>query len=415
MRIKIRKRYLFYILVFSSAILSALTAGFDAVSQIYITNPFALGLACFLLGVIVAIFFSLILSIRVKDKTLGEKIIDPSFKGIRFIRKEEVFYQVIAGAGNAIMTIGYFLLLSIFKGNVSIVLPFSQVVILYLVIIESLSEKDTPTLVEVQSAMIVTFGAILGSISLSGNLNVFALSVVFFVICPGWVLLSFYQRKLKLLRINDRSNDAINIRLWNVIFSFIFTAIMIFSFDVLTGSNHLMQGLIGSMNHYLWVGAIAVGTFFSFIFYIRALGIGKASVTQAVRASVIVFSIPVTIVLGYLGIAEKLTTDPVMVIVKIMGITMMMLGIASYALTLTKAYVFIKMKTGYSIEETMEKIWKIKGINRVSATAGHYDFIIKIRTRTLIKGYERILRKVQEIPGIDECRWESVLKEWEDI
>jgi DNA-binding Lrp family transcriptional regulator len=93
----------------------------------------------------------------------------------------------------------------------------------------------------------------------------------------------------------------------------------------------------------------------------------------------------------------------------------MMLGISTFALALTKAYVFIKMEPGYPIEGTMKHLWKIKGVNRVAALAGPYDFIIKIHTRTLVKGYERILRKVQEIPGIKEYRWQSVLKEWEDI
>ena len=63
----------------------------------------------------------------------------------------------------------------------------------------------------------------------------------------------------------------------------------------------------------------------------------------------------------------------------------------------------------------MEKIWNIKGVNRVCAVAGPYDFMVKVRTRTLVKGYERILSKIQEIPGIKEYKWQSVLKEWEDI
>ena len=75
----------------------------------------------------------------------------------------------------------------------------------------------------------------------------------------------------------------------------------------------------------------------------------------------------------------------------------------------------IKMKPGYPIEKTMQKLWDIKGVNRVTAVAGDYDFIVKIRTRTLVKGYERILRKIESIEGIKQFRWQSVLKEWEDI
>jgi DNA-binding Lrp family transcriptional regulator len=73
------------------------------------------------------------------------------------------------------------------------------------------------------------------------------------------------------------------------------------------------------------------------------------------------------------------------------------------------------MKPGYNIEETMQKLWNIHGVNRVTAVAGPYDFIIKIRTRTLLKGYEKILRKIGSIEGIKEYKWQSVLKEWENI
>ena len=211
------------------------------------------------------------------------------------------------------------------------------------------------------------------------------------------------------------SPTAINIRLWNVIFACLFTTIIVLAFDFISGTSHLINGVQASLNSYFWVGLMAIGTFFNFVFYIRALGIGKTSVTQAVKSSIIVFSIPVTILLGYFGIIEPFTTDPVMLLIKFIGITIMMLGIISFALTLTKAYIFITMKTGYPIEETMKKLWAIKGVNRVTAVSGEYDFIIKVRTRTLIKGYERILRKVQDIPGIKEYRWQSVLKEWEDI
>lgn len=415
MKIKIRKRYLFYFLAFTSAIITAIVSGFDSVAQVFISNPWALGLACFIWGVIISVLFSLILSISYKGKSLGAYTIDPTFKRVRLLKKQELLYHLLAGLGNAALTIGYFLLLSMMKGDVSVVLPFSQIVILYLIIIESIIEKNTPTLIEIQSSIIVTFGAILGSISLTGTISIEALLIVFLIINPGWVLLSIFQRKLKMMKIANKPNDAINIRLWNVIFACIISAIIIMIFDIISKSNYLLEGIYASFNHYFWVVIIAIGVFFSFIFYIRALGIGKASVTQAVKASVIIFSIPVTIALGYFGITEPFLMDPVFIVIKFIGIVLILLGILSFALTLTKAYIFIRMKPGFDIEETMKKLWDVRGVNRVCAVAGHYDFILKIRTRTLVKGYERILRKVEAVPGVDEYKWQSVLKEWEDI
>ena len=409
---KLRKRYLFLVLAFSSAVIAAIVSGIDKIAVEQIDNAWAVSLSCFILALIVAFICGLVLSIPFKNKSLGAKTIDPSFRRIRLIRKQEIGYHLLAGLGNAVLTIGYFALFPMLGNNPSIVLPFSQISILYLVIAESITEKDTPTLIDIQSSIIVTFGAILGSISLSGKISIETFAIVFLVINPGLMIFSFYQRKLKLMKIDERPNDSINIRIWNVVFALLFTIIIIFIYDVFYGTNNISAGVLAAINQFGWMALIAIGTFFSFVLYIRALGIGKASVTQAVKASVIIFSIPVTIVISGIG---SFAADPALLLIRIMGIILIMLGISSFALTLTKGYVFIKMNAGYPIEETMKKIWDIKGVTRVCAVAGPYDFIIKIHTRTLLKGYERILRKIESIDGIKEYTTQSVLKEWEDI
>jgi len=411
---RIRKKYLFYFLAFSSAIIASILSGIDVILEHYISNPLVLGLSIFYFGVLVSLILTLILSISFKGVSLGARTIEPNFKKIRLIKKEELKYHILSGAGNAILTIGYFALLIIIK-DPSVVLPFSQIVILYLVIIENLVEKNTPTLTEVQSSIIVTFGAILGSISLSGSISLESMIIVFLVINPGWVLLSIYQRKLKNMKIDNRPNDSINIRLWNVSFACLFTLMFVIIFDFYNGTNNFLESINASINQFGWLFLIGIGTFFSFVLYIRALGIGKASVTQAVKSSIIIFTIPVSLVLAYFGYINPITTDPILILIKIIGITLMVLGIVSYALTLIKAYIFIKMKPGIPINDTMEKLWNIQGVNRVTAVAGEYDFIIKIRTRTLVTGYERILRKIQSVEGISEYKWQTVLKEWEDI
>jgi len=180
-------------------------------------------------------------------------------------------------------------------------------------------------------------------------------------------------------------------------------------------TGHFMAGVNASIIHFDWIALTMGVTFFTYVFYIRALGIGKASVTQAVRASTVLFAIPFSLLVSYLNIIPPFTTDPVMIMIKIMGVTLVMLGIISLALSLVKAYIFIKVKPRYPIEETMQKLWDIRGVTRVCAVTGPYDFIVKIRTRTLIKGYERIIRKIEEIKAIKKYKWESVLKEWEDI
>ena len=273
MRIKIRKKYLFYVLAFSSAIIAAINSGVDAtVSKLYIPDPWAIGIAIFLMGIPVSIIFASLFSIRIGKKTIGQQFIDPSFKKFRLIRKKEIKYQILAALGNSLYTLGYFALFVIIE-DPSVVLPFAQVVILYLVLIESVNEKDMPTLPELQSIIIVTFGAMLGSISLTGNLNLESILIVFLIINPGWVLLTVYQRKLKWLKIDGNYNDSINIRFWNVLLAFIMTAIMVFFYDLFTNENHLINGFIATFNNIGWVSLISIGAFFAFILYLSLIHI----------------------------------------------------------------------------------------------------------------------------------------------
>jgi hypothetical protein len=207
----IRKRYVFYLLVLSSSILYACISGIDAtVNALFIPNPLILGFSIFFVGIIISFLLSLGLSIPINGKSIGNRYLDPAFSHLRFIQKKELKYHLLAGLGNASYTIGYFALFTLLD-DPSVVLPFTQIVILYLIIIESLTEKNTPTLIEIQAAIMVTIGAILGSISLSGSIDIIALLIVFILLNPSWALLTIYQRKLKHLTIGNTHNDSINI------------------------------------------------------------------------------------------------------------------------------------------------------------------------------------------------------------
>lgn len=415
----IRKKYLFYILAISSSFIAALVTAIDSYvggQAAFKYDPWAFAFSIFFVGAIVTILISLVLSLSKNGTSIGQKVLDPSFKKVRMVQKSELKYNVIAGLMNAINTIGYAAIVSTVQ-DPSVILSFSQVVILYLLLMESITDKDVPTLVEVQSSIIVTFGAILASISLNGEINVMSLVIVFLIINPTWAVFSIYQRKLKLMKIKSRPNDSINIRLWNVIFSCVFTAILILIYDIFTGGQHLIAGFTTSITpHYFGLVALTMGTtFFAYVLYIRSLGLGKASVNNALRASTIIFAIPFSILLIQLGIINQFSTDPVMLIIKVIGITLIILGIVSFALTVVKSYIFITIKPGKSRKEVMNKLWAIRGVSHVTVTAGKYDFIVKVSTRTLMKGYEKIIKKLEEIDEIQKYKWNSVLKDWENI
>ncbi|MCD6171112.1 MAG: hypothetical protein J7J36_01655, partial [Thermoplasmata archaeon] len=220
--IKIRKKYLFYTIATISAVISAAVISIDTyISNVLINDPWVLCLSAFLAGTVITFFISLILSIPIKGKVVGS-FIDPSFKGLRILKKEEIGYHIIAGIGNSITTFAYFYIIWLYR-DPSAILSFYQIVILYLLIMEWVAEKNAPTLAEVESSTIVAFGAVLASISLHGQLNLLGLAIVFLILNPSWAIFSIYQRKLKIMKIGNSYNDSINIRFWNLIFTTVFT------------------------------------------------------------------------------------------------------------------------------------------------------------------------------------------------
>lgn len=415
----IRKKYLFYVLAITSSFIAAAVTGVDSYVgslPVFREDPWAFALALFFVGTIITLLITLVLSIKINGESLGARILDPSFKQIRMVKKSEMKYHLVAGLVNAVNTVGYCAIISAVQ-DPSVILSFSQIVILYLLIMESVTEKDVPTLVEVQSGVIVTFGAVLASISLTGEFQLVPILIVFLLVNPTWAIFSIYQRKLKIMKINNKPNDSLNIRFWNVFFSFLFTGLLLLVYDVLTSGTHLLTGFVASIDpHYFLLLVLTMGTtFFSYVLYIRSLGMGKASVNNAIRASTIIFAIPFSIILLQLGVITEFSTDPVMLIIKVIGMVLIVMGIISFALTVVKSYIFITVKPGTPIRETMQKLWDIRGVSHVSVTSGRYDFIVKVSTRTLLKGYERIIRKLEEIDAIKKYHWESVLKDWEKI
>lgn len=86
----IRKKYLFYILAFSSALISSINAGVDLiVGKFFITNIWALGLSIFVVGIPITLAICLIFSLKIKGQTIGARIIDPSFQRLRLIKKRK--------------------------------------------------------------------------------------------------------------------------------------------------------------------------------------------------------------------------------------------------------------------------------------------------------------------------------------
>src|SRR5512139_2028613 len=136
----IRKKYLFYVLAIISSFITAAVTGLDSFvggQSVFKNDPWAFAFSLFFVGLIVTLLISLFLSIKFKGKSVGAKILDPSFKQVRMVQKNEVKYHLVAGLMNAINTIGYCAIVSSVQ-DPSVILSFSQIVILYLLIMESI-------------------------------------------------------------------------------------------------------------------------------------------------------------------------------------------------------------------------------------------------------------------------------------
>ncbi|MCJ7640158.1 MAG: hypothetical protein MUO70_09895, partial [Euryarchaeota archaeon] len=323
-------------------------------------------------------------------------------------------YHVLAGFGNAVTTIGYFAVLSLLV-DPSMVLPLKQIVILYLVITECIVEKNTPTLIEIQSSMIVMFGAILSSLSFSGNISVEAVLIMFIVVNPSIVFLSVCQRKLMLLKIKDKPNDSINIRLWNLVFAFGFITLFLLIFDLYNGTSYIIEGVESSFMFFWPVALSMTIVLFSALAYIRSLRIGKPSVAQAIKATTILFSVPISFLLS-MFIFIPFPNSPTIWLIRVIGFILIILGIATFAFSEVKAFVFIKIDPKVKIKSILDDVGKIKGVETLSVIFGErYDIIANVRSRTLMKGYTQIIQKLETTHGIKEFKFVSILKEWENV
>ncbi len=405
-----RKKALFYTLCIMCAILSTLIVIIDSIASVYVDDIWVYGNISFIAGTIISFIISLFFCLPLNGRPIG-KYIDPNFYMIKLPDKKQLSLYVLMSIGNAISTVGYFYIISATM-DPSAILPFMQLVVIYLVLGEIIIEGDIPSLVEIQSLTVIMFGALLASISPEGTLDLKMLGIVMTLINGGGTLRIIAQRKMRLMRIDGKRIDSINIRLWNLLFSTIFFIMIIAVFDPesIVGVFHVSTELL-----VITIVSMLI-TFFARITYIRALGIGRASITQAVTSSSVILAIPFTIIAEKLvpGTLVELYASPLVLLIKIIGTIMVALGIATLALSEVRAYILIKASRG-PWQEILCRISKIRGITRVSALAGKFDFIAKVKIRTLGKAYRLIVRELEKIRGIEDFLWLSTLYEWEEV
>jgi len=221
------RKFTFFGVCLFSGFLRSLFVLVDSVSVTFIPDPILFGVFTIIGGLVVTLLIWGILAIvpisgekrlgNIVDKDFRVKNLRLPFSALRFI--------LIASAFNALSLIIY--LFGVLKFDPSLILPLMQFVVLYLMLTEFIASKDLPTVVEIQSIVMITLGAIIVTINPEMDLDLFAVLLILFPMNFFTGLTIFFQKKALQIKYPDgRSIDAITTRVWSVLGLFLFLSLI---------------------------------------------------------------------------------------------------------------------------------------------------------------------------------------------
>lgn len=376
----------------------------------FIPDPLVFSFLSLWLGSFAMVFFMLIMRFPLRrDQLIGEYL-DPNFQGLFVPKGKILFWILIAGISGAFSSFTYFHLVA--STNPSLVIPFSRLLIVYLLILESVSDRDIPTIIEVQSVILILAGVFLMA---SSELAFNPLTLIL-VIGPYNVsnlVFTIALRNAKKKIYMNRKTDSLNIRLWVLIFNSIFTSI-IFAPLLLTPES---IGNILTLNLPMSIFIIIdmmVATFAA-ITYIRALGVAKMSIVNSITAFTVVLGIPFTLIgnLLFPGSFGTINLTGIFGMITMMGALLIVTGIVTIAISQVKGYLLIYIDG--PADYVIKKLLKVKGITSVSAVSGYMMLIAVLKIRSLGKAYRTIVTELEKISGIKTVRTLTNIKEWEKL
>jgi uncharacterized membrane protein len=402
---------LFYILALGSGVFRTFSVGFDFISLSIMTiDPIVFGFmsqwVSFLAVLTLLLFLSIPKKLNEKPRALGYRL-DPDFGRIGFIPRKPMLYVLGVGFFAGIATTTYYFMIGF--TDASSVLPYGQLVIVYLLIGDLFAEKDTPTIIEVQSITSVLVGVLLVGVKPGGfDLLTLALVLIPMNISSGFV--TFFQRKAKRYEIRPGLKvDSLNIRLWSLLVLNIVYSIFAY---FLTASEKWTQLLTSFLPLFWFMVGSSVATFLSLVFYVRALGRGSMSVVNSLSAISVVLGIPLTLIGNFFlpGAFGGLSGDVFLWMIRIFGVILVMIGVVALQAADIRSIVTVRLKkqTG----DILPKLFDIKGVESAAAIAGPYDYILSIKSRSLGKTRSNILNKIHMIPEVSDVKTMIVLRDF---
>ncbi len=407
-----RTRTVFYFLALASGIFLAFSVFSDVfVYKVFLPNPIAFAIAAQWMGFLFTLAVILFLSIptnRTRRKSLGTRF-DRSFYHLSLPSRKVVVSLLLAGLFAGIATFVYYLVTSS-SGDISAVLPFAQFSIIYLMIGDLILIRDYPTNIEVQSILAITFGVLLIGM-IPGVIDLGLLIIVVTLWGGGRAVSVFFQSRAKRREIRPgATTDSLNLRLW--ILLILNCSMTLFMLPFVTPEVILL--LIYQLPIIIhWLMIPVIFTFLSFVLYIQALGKGKMSAVQGINSVSVVLGLPLNLLGSYLfpTVFSPISPDPFLWFIRIVGIVFVVSGIIALALSEMRGYVLVKRAP--DCPDLMEKLYKIRGIRKVSSITGKWDLLVRVDIRSLGSARAKILRKIEETPGVQDMETHLILKEWD--
>jgi len=222
---RIRRKSIFYSLpLISGVIVSVYVILDDYVNKLFIPDPYILGAYEMIVGIVVSLVFVAFLHIPIRKRPDGDgrdnigNIFDRNFRRFKFPKGRVGLYTLLAGIFAAGSSILYYILLE--RNDASVIMPFSQFVMIYLLLGDSISEKEKPVLIELQSMAMIAIGVVIASISNNMSSSSSFIIDIFLIIGPQSLcsaLYIFFQKKA--LTTKDKEGkvyDTINLRIWTM-------------------------------------------------------------------------------------------------------------------------------------------------------------------------------------------------------
>jgi DNA-binding Lrp family transcriptional regulator len=408
------RKFTFFSVCLFSGFLRSLFILVDSVAVSYIPDPILFGVFTIVGGLPVTLLIWIIMSIPIAGKKRLGNFIDKSFRATNVYRLpfSAIRYILLASAFNALSLILYFF--GVLQFDPSLMLPLMQFVVLYLMLTEFIASKDLPTVVEIQSIVMITLGALIVTINPEMELNLFAVLLVLFPLNFLTGLTIFFQKKALHVKYSDgRSMDAITVRVWTVFGLFIFYGLL--SLPMMFYENRFDKFFLNFETGMILASISMIITFFAAAFRLRGLSMGKTYIVNALVSISVVFAIPLTlfavIFLDPLIFGGAVSLNPFLWILKTIGSILIFIGIVSMVLSEVRGYVLVKVKVGFPFDEIMKDIQKINGVQSVSSLFGEYDIIVYYRIRSIGKVLRLIIRKIAILPGVDRISTQIVLNE----